>query len=171
MNNLTKSLLALFLSALPAMAVEIAYPEASPLITFSIPEEWPHREDGGEFQAAASTDLETLLIIKPLKATKKEGSAAIAEIKAPLDKTYGDAIEYKKLQEGGTENLGLYVLNATAKTSTADEGEKTSHIVSVMITFPDSDELLLAQILTTQDGSEKNGEAIDAFLKSIAKAE
>lgn len=164
--------LAALLFSLPARAGEdVEFPKDEPLISFTIPDGWKTHEEGGVFQAAASQDLDTMLVIRPLKATKKQGSQVIAEIKETLDKTYGDAIEYDKLEEGGTSNLGFYVLNAEAKTHSANEGDVTSHINSLMITFPDSDELLLAQFLSTQAGSDANGEDIASIIHSLKKAE
>lgn len=111
-----------------------------------------------------------MLVVKPLNATKKEGSQAVAEIKEALDKVYGENIEYDKLEEGGATNLGLCVLNATAKTHSQNEGDVTALINSIIVSFPDSEELLLVQFLSTVEGSEKNGEAIAEVIRSIKKA-
>ena len=172
MKTLLKLSAAVFLLTLPAMAAdqEVAYPEDSPLITMTIPDGWLTHQQDGVFQAAASKDLDTMLVVKPLKATKKQGSQAIAEIKEALDKTYGENIEYAKLEEGGTSNLGFYVLNAKAKLHTAD-GDTTSFVNSLMVTFPDSDELLLVQFLSTEAGADKNGDAIGEIIGSLKKAE
>lgn len=174
LNPMKSSLLlslVVLLSAMPVRASEeVGFPEEGPLITLTLPEGWVYKHGDGALQAAASEELDTLLIVRPLEATKKQGSEAIAEIKAPLDKTYGDAIEYDKLEEGGTEDLGFYVLNATAKTPNGSEGVATSYIVSIMITFPDSDQLLLAQFLSTEKGAEENGEAILRVIQSLKKA-
>lgn len=164
-------LLALLLAAPARANEEVGFPEDSPLITLTLPEGWVFKHNDGALQAAASEELDTLLIVRPLEATKKDGSAALAEIKAPLDKTYGDAIAYDKLEEGGTENLGFYILNATAKTENGAEGVATSYITSIMITFPDSDQLLLAQFLSTEKGAQENGEAILKVIQSLKKAE
>ena len=168
---LARLLLALLLPTLPALAAdrEMSYPEESPLISVVMPEGWIHEYDGETLNAASSSDLETLLTIKPLAATKSEASAAIAEIKAPLDEAYEGSITHGEVQEGGAENLGLYVINSKAKMKANDE-ETDVFINSVMITFPDTDQILLLQVISTGAGAEKNGEAIDQLLKSIKKA-
>lgn len=172
MKTLPAILLAVLLPALPVLAAdqEMSYPEEGPLVTVVIPDGWISAYEGGALNAAASGELDTMLTLKPLAATKSEGAAAIAEIKAPLDEAYEGSITHGELQEGGAENLGLYVINSKAKMNTADEGEKMVFINSVMITFPDTDQLLLLQVISTEAGSEKNGEAIDQILKSIKKA-
>jgi len=164
---------AAFLLTLPILgnAEEVAYPEGNPLMTLTIPEGWRSHQEDGVLSAAASEELDMLLVVRPLEATKKQGSEALAEVKAALDKVYGDAIEYDKLEEGGTENLGFYILNSTAKTQTADEGETTSYINSLIVTFPDSDQLLLVQFLATEAGSKKHGEALGEVVASLKKAE
>lgn len=154
----------------PVFAEEVAYPANEPLITLTIPEGWRSHQEDGVLSAAASQELDTLLVVRPLKATRKQGSEAVAEIKEALEKVYGDAIEYDKLEEGGTENLGFYILNATAKTQTPDEGVTTSYVNSIIVSFPDSDELLLVQFLSTAPGSEKHGEEIGQVVASIKKA-
>ncbi len=164
-------LVALLLAAPARANEEVGFPEEGPLITLTLPEGWVYKHNEGVLQAAASEDLDTMLIVRPLEATKKEGSQALEEIKAPLDKTYGEAIEYDKLEEGGTENLGFYILNATAKTQTGNEGVVNSYIVSIMITFPDSDQLLLAQFLSTEKGAQDNAEAIVKIIQSLKKVE
>lgn len=150
---------------------EIEYPESNPVITVTIPDGWLTHQQDGVLQAAASQNLDTMLVVKPLNATKKEGSQAVAEIKEALDKAYGESIEYDKLEEGGASNLGLYVLNATAKTPSQNEGDVTAFINSIIVSFPDSEELLLVQFLSTAEGSEKNGEAISEVIRSIKKVE
>ena len=172
MKKLTRPLLALLLlSTLPALAAdqEMSYPEEGPIVTVVIPDGWIHGYDDGALNAASSGDLETLLTLKPLLAKKSEGSAALEEIKAPLDEAYEGNITHSEVQEGGAENLGLYVVNSKAK-MTANDGETNIFINSVMITFPDTDQILLLQVISTEAGSEKNGEAIDQILKSIKKA-
>ena len=158
------------LLALPAMAAdqEMSYPEEGPLITLVVPDGWISGYEDGEFHAASSDKMDSMLTIKTLSATKKEGAAAIAEIKAPLDESFGENITHGEMQEGGSENLGFYLINSKAKTTT-DEGETKVFINSVMVILPDSEKLLLVQILSNEGGSEKNGEAIDQILKSIKK--
>ena len=107
-----------------------------------------------------------MMTVKPLTATKKQGSEAVAEIKEELAKSYGENIEYDKIEEGGTSNLGYYVLNAEAKVQ-----DVTSFINSLIVTLPDSDELLLVQFASTAAGSKKNGEAIGEIIQSLKKVE
>lgn len=164
---------ALSLFVVPAMAESetVSYPASAPLVTLTIPDGWQSREEKGVLQAASSQDLDTMLVLRPLTATKKQGSEAIAEIKSSLADAYGDNIEYDKLEEGGTESLGFYVLNSKVTTHSANEGDVEVFMNSIIISLPDSDHLLLAQFLSTTKGSEKNGEAIMSIVKSLAKAE
>lgn len=167
MKSLPILLLATLLPTLCAFGEdqEMPYPEEGPLVTVVIPDGWTSNYEDGALNAASSDDQETVLTLKPLAATKSEGAAAVAEIKAPLDEAFAGSITHGELQEGGAENLGLYVIN-----SKAHEGETPMFINSVMITFPDSDRILLLQLTSTEAGSEMNGEAIDKILKSIKKA-
>lgn len=173
MKTLLKISAAAFLLTLPAMAEdqELSYPEDNPLVTLTIPDGWSARQKNGVLQAAASADLDTLLVVRPLKAGKKQASQAVAEIKEALETSYGENIAYDKIEEGGASNLGLYVLNAKAKTHTANAGDITAFVNSIIVSFPDSDELLLAQFLSTEVGTEKNGEAIAGIVHSLKKAE
>ncbi len=170
MKTTLKLLLATVLFTLPALAAdqEMGYPEEGPLITVVVPDGWISAYEDGELHAAASEKLDTLLTVKKLEATKKEGTAAIAEIKAPLDEAFGENITHGELKEGGTENLGFYLINSKAK-STTDEGETMTFINSVMVVLPDSEEVLLVQIMATEEGAEKNGDAIAQILSSIKK--
>ena len=175
MKTILKVCAATFLFSLPAMAAdqEVGFPEEGPLITLTIPDGWLHEYQGGMLHAASSQDLDTMtmMTVKPLTATKKQGSEAVAEIKEELAKSYGENIEYDKIEEGGTSNLGYYVLNAEAKVHSANEGDVTSFINSLIVTMPDSDELLLVQFASTAAGSKKNGEAIGEIIQSFKKVE
>ena len=170
MKTILKICAATFLFCLPAMAAdqEVGFPEEGPLISLTIPDGWLHEYQGGMLHAASSQDLDTMtmMTVKPLTATKKQGSEAVAEIKEELAKSYGENIEYDKIEEGGTSNLGYYVLNAEAKVQ-----DVTSFINSLIVTLPDSDELLLVQFASTAAGSKKNGEAIGELIQSLKKVE
>ena len=170
MKTILKVCAATFLFSLPAMAAdqEVGFPEEGPLISLTIPDGWLHEYQGGMLHAASSQDLDTMtmMTVKPLTATKKQGSEAVAEIKEELAKSYGENIEYDKIEEGGTSNLGYYVLNAEAKVQ-----DVTSFINSLIVTLPDSDELLLVQFASTAAGSKKNGEAIGEIIQSLKKVE
>ena len=170
MKTILKICAATFLFCLPAMAAdqEVGFPEEGPLISLTIPDGWLHEYQGGMLHAASSQDLDTMtmMTVKPLTATKKQGSEAVAEIKEELAKSYGENIEYDKIEEGGTSNLGYYVLNAEAKVQ-----DVTSFINSLIVTLPDSDELLLVQFASTAAGSKKNGEAIGEIIQSLKKVE
>ena len=170
MKTILKFCAATFLFCLPAMAAdqEVGFPEEGPLISLTIPDGWLHEYQGGMLHAASSQDLDTMtmMTVKPLTATKKQGSEAVAEIKEELAKSYGENIEYDKIEEGGTSNLGYYVLNAEAKVQ-----DVTSFINSLIVTLPDSDELLLVQFASTAAGSKKNGEAIGEIIQSLKKVE
>lgn len=159
--------------SLPLMAEDLEYPSDGPLITLSMPEGWKHQEADGVLQAVAGDDMETMFVLKPLKATKKEGSAAIAEIKEPLDKMYDGHIEYDKMEESGVPdgNMNLYTINSTAEVDTADQGKVTSFVNSIMISFPDTDELLLAQFISTKAGFRANADGIREIVNSLKKAE
>jgi len=148
-----------------------AFPKNQPLIEITIPDGWLANQEGDILQAAASESLDTLLTVRPLAATKDRGSEAIAEIKDALAEPYGDDIEYDALEEGGAENLGFYILNATAKIQSQNEGNVTVYINSIMITFPDTNELLLAQFLSTETGAQENGAAIASIISSISNAQ
>ena len=170
MKTILKICAATVLFCLHAMAAdqEVGFPEEGPLISLTIPDGWLHEYQGGMLHAASSQDLDTMtmMTVKPLTATKKQGSEAVAEIKEELAKSYGENIEYDKIEEGGTSNLGYYVLNAEAKVQ-----DVTSFINSLIVTLPDSDELLLVQFASTAAGSKKNGEAIGEIIQSLKKVE
>jgi len=159
--------------SLPLAAEDVEFPSEGPLITLSIPDDWKHEEVDGILQAVAGDDMETMFSLKPLQATKKEGSAAIAEIKEPLDKMYEGEITYDEMVESGVPdgNMNLYTINAEAKLHSADQGEVTSFVNSIMISFPDTDELLLAQFISTKAGFRANAEGIKEIVGSLKKAE
>ena len=100
MKTILKICAATFLFCLPAMAAdqEVGFPEEGPLISLTIPDGWLHEYQGGMLHAASSQDLDTMtmMTVKPLTATKKQGSEAVAEIKEELAKSYGENIEYDK---------------------------------------------------------------------------
>ncbi len=48
-----------------------------------------------------------MLVLRPLNATKKQGSEAITEIKTALAEAYGDNIEYEKLEKVGRRTLAF----------------------------------------------------------------
>jgi hypothetical protein len=164
---------AALLHAIPATAAdqEVGYPENNARIALTIPDGWVSREKDGILQAAASEELDTMLIVRPLKAKKTEGSQAIAEVKNSLSELYGERIDYSELEEGGSDHMGVYVLNAKAVVRTADATDVNAIINSLILTFPDNDDLVLAQILTTEAGLEKNGEDIGKLVQSIQRAE
>lgn len=143
----------------------VSYPEDKPAITLTLPEDWVSETKQGRLYAHPPDDVSLFVEVKPLDATKKEGSKAIAEIKEWISQNFED-VKYDKLEEGGTNGLGLYILNAEGV-----GGDGKAFLNAAMVTFPDSDELFLMLAIATPDGSEKYGKTAAGIFESVRKAD
>jgi hypothetical protein len=73
-------------------------------------------------------------------------------------------VEFKPMQEGGANNLGLYLLNGTGE----DEQGKAK-LTAILVTNGDNEQLFMVFIAASDEGAQKFGEGIDGLLKSLKK--
>jgi hypothetical protein len=108
-------------------------------------------------------DDNVVVEVSALKATKKEGAKALEEMKNTVQEAFKN-MEWKPMQEGGSNNVGIYILNGKGED---DQGK--ANINAIMVTNGDNDKLFMVFIASSPEGSEKYGADIDALLKSLKK--
>lgn len=162
-----KSTLLLCLSLLGMTSLALAeksagFPKAEPVISIAVPEGWEveYKDDN----LYVSTEDEGVIVeVSALEATKKEGAKALEEMKKSVQDAFKNVV-FKPMQEGGSNNVGLYIINATGED---DEGK--ANLNAIMVTNGDNDQLFMVFIASSPEGSQKYGEGIAAILASIKK--
>lgn len=163
MKNCFYILLAMFGLSLTTSAKDATYPKAEPVISLAVPEGWEMEWEDDLLYLHSDEDDSVVVEISALKATKQEGAKALEEMKTTVQESFKN-MEWKPMQEGGSNNVGIYILNGKGE----DEQGK-ANINAVMVTNGDNDKLFMVFIAASPEGSEKFGTAIDALLKSLKK--
>lgn len=162
-NSLFCSLLLFIGMTLTTLAKDVGFPKDEPVISLSAPEGWKTRREEGRLYLTTADGSSVIVEVSALKATKKEAAKALAEMKASVAEAFKN-VEYDPMQEGGSNNVGLYILNGTGED---DDGKAVLNVI--MVTNGDTDELFMVFIAATTEGSKKHGEDITAILSSIKK--
>ncbi len=163
MKNCCYILLAMFGLSLTTSAKDATYPKAEPVISLAVPEGWKTEWEDDLLYLRSDEDESVVVEVSALKATKQEGAKALEEMKTTVQESF-KGMEWKPMQEGGSNNVGIYILNGKGE----DEHGK-ANINAVMVTNGDNDKLFMVFIAASLEGSEKFGTAIDALLKSLKK--
>jgi hypothetical protein len=155
--------LALLSVSLSSFAKDATYPKAEPMISLTVPEGWETEWEDDLLYLRADDDDNVVVEVSALKATKQEGAKALEEMKSTVQEAFKN-VQWKPMQEGGSNNVGIYILNGTGED---DQGK--ANINAIMVTNGDNDKLFMVFIAASQEGSEKFGADIDALLKSLKK--
>ncbi len=162
-NCLVYALLFFINSTIAVTAKDIGFPKEEPEISISKPEGWKARREDGRLYVTTDDDKSVIVEVSALKTSKQKGAAALAEMKASVEDAFKN-VQFKPMQEGGSNNVGLYILNGTGED---DDGK--ANINAVMVTNGDNDKLFMVFIAATPKGSKEFGEDIAAILASIKK--
>ncbi|WP_395715344.1 hypothetical protein [Prosthecobacter sp.] len=163
MKSCLHILLACFALSLNAFSKDMTYPKAEPMISLSVPEAWETEWEDDLLYLRADDDDNVVVEVSALKATKQEGAKALEEMKTVVQDAFKN-VEWKPMQEGGSNNVGIYILNGKGQD---DQG--MANINAIMVTNGDNDKLFMVFIAASPKGSEMHGAAIDALLKSLKK--
>lgn len=155
--------LALLGLSLTSFAKDATYPKAEPVISLAVPEGWEMEWEDDLLYLRADDDDNVVVEVSALKATKQEGAKALEEMKATVQESFKN-VEWKPMQEGGSNNVGIYILNATGE----DDSGK-ANINAIMVTNGDNDKLFMVFVAASPEGSKEYGAEIDALLKSLKK--
>lgn len=146
-----------------AIAEDATYPKVDPVISIAVPEGWATEWEDDLLYLRSDDDDHVVVEISALKATKQEGAKALEEMKETVGEAFKN-LEWKPMQEGSSNNVGIYLLNGTGED---DHGK--ANINAIMVTNGDSDELFMVFIAASDEGSKEFGAEIDAMLKSLKK--
>jgi hypothetical protein len=149
-------------TSLPLMAEDASFPKSNPIISMTVPEGWETEFEDDKLYLIAG-DEDVVVEVSSLKATKAEGAKALEEMKNSVKETFKN-VEFKPMQEGGANNLGLYLLNGTGE----DEQGKAK-LTAILVTNGDNEQLFMVFIAASDEGAQKFGEGIDGLLKSLKK--
>jgi hypothetical protein len=149
--------------SLTSFAKDATYPKAEPMISMSVPEGWEAEWEEDLLYLRADDEDNVVVEVSALKATKQEGAKALEEMKATVQEAFKN-VEWKPMQEGGSNNVGIYILNGKGED---DQGK--ANINAIMVTNGDNDKLFMVFVAASPEGSEKYGAQIDALLKSLKK--
>ena len=164
MKNCLICALLLFINMpLAATAKDLAFPKEEPVIAIAKPEGWKSKREEGRLYVTTEDDKSVIVEVSALKTSKQKGAAALAEMKASVEDAFKN-VQFKPMQEGGSNNVGLYILNGTGED---DDGK--ANLNAVMVTNGDNDKLFMVFIAATPKGSKEYGEDIAAILASIKK--
>ncbi len=160
-NDLVCALL-LFVSLTSAAAAkDVGFPKDAPAISIAMPEGWKTRSEDGKLYVTTDDEKSVVVELSALKASKQEGPKALAEVKASVLDAFKN-VQFKPMQEGSSNNVGLYILNGTGED---DFGKAKFN--AVMVTNGDNDKLFMVFIAASAEGAEKHHKEIGAILDSI----
>jgi hypothetical protein len=162
MKNALLIIAALVTLSVPVLAEDIGFPKSKPMIGMTVPEDWEAEFEDDKLYLIAG-DEDVVVEVSSLKATKAEGAKALEEMKNAVKETFKN-VEFKPMQEGGANNLGLYLLNGTGED---DQGK--AKLTAILVTNGDNEQLFMVFIAASDEGAQKFGEGIDALLKSLKK--
>lgn len=148
---------------LSVSAKDAGFPKTDPVISISMPEGWKSRREEGRLYVTTDDDKSVIVEVSALKTSKQKGAEALAEMKASVEDAFKN-VQFKPMQEGGSNNVGLYILNGTGED---DDGK--ANLNAIMVTNGDNDQLFMVFIAATPEGSKEFGEDIAAILASIKK--
>jgi hypothetical protein len=149
-------------TSLPLMAEDASFPKSNPVLSMTVPEGWEAEFEDDKLYLIAG-DEDVVVEVSSLKAPKAEGAKALEEMKASVKEAFKN-VEFKPMQEGGSNNLGFYLLNGTGED---DQGK--AKLTAMLVTNGDNDQLFMVFIAASEEGSQKFGEGIDALIKSLKK--
>jgi len=162
MKNALLIIAALVTLSVPVLAEDIGFPKSKPMIGMSVPDGWESEyEDGKLYLVAGDEDI--VVEVSSLKAPKAEGAKALEEMKKSVQEAFKN-VEFKPMQEGGSNNLGFYILNGTGED---DKGK--AKLTAMLVTNGDNDQLFMVFIAASEEGLKEFGEGVDALLKSLQK--
>ncbi|MES2599151.1 MAG: hypothetical protein V4662_27740 [Verrucomicrobiota bacterium] len=162
-NSLICTLLLSLTMTVLATAKDVGFPKAEPAVSLDKPEGWKSKFEEGRLYVTTDDDESVIIEVSALKTSKQKGAEALAEMKASVEETF-KKVEFKPMQEGGSNNVGLYILNGSGE----DEDGKAV-LNAIMVTNGDNDDLYMIFIASTPEGSKEYGEEIGAILASIKK--
>lgn len=158
-------------------AKDVGFPQENPQLVLTLPEGWQ-----GDYAVAGDaevlqiappgdpfTDEGLLMGLRALEGSKSDGEKAVAAVKQQVEQMYGDAAQFDPIEQGGSQDLGFTVLNASGEMP-AENGAMQFVCNNVIISFPKSENLVLAQVLTTKKGAAVHGKKLAALLGSIRPA-
>lgn len=143
----------------------VKYPKTDSMLSLTLPDGWESKFKGDALFANPEDDDSLFIEVTPLEATKKEGAKAIAEIKKSIEADFKN-VKYDPINEGGSNGLGLYVLNAEGED---DDGK--AFLNAIMISNPDNDQLFLLLCIASPEGMKEHGAGFKSIIDSIKKAE
>ena len=153
----------LLLSSVSVLAEDIGFPKSKPMIAMTVPDGWEAEYEEDKLYLRAG-DEDIVVEVSALKAPKAEGAKALEEMKESVKEAFKN-VEFKPMQEGGSNNLGFYILNGTGED---DQGK--AKLTAILVTNGDNDQLFMVFIAASEEGLKEFGEDVDALLKSLQKA-
>lgn len=166
MKNIALLSLALVLGFTATIhAKDAGFPQGKPEVSIAVPEGWKSHFEDGKLYVTTKDELSVVVEVSALKATKKEGSKALEEMKAQVNEAFQN-VTFDAMTEGGSNNMGFYILNGKGE----DKDGKVI-INAIMATNGDNDKLYFVFIAASPEGSKEFGEQIAEVLGSIRKVE
>ena len=146
-------------------AKDAGFPQGKPEVSIAVPEGWKSHFEEGKLYVTTKDELSVVVEVSALKSSKQEGSKALEEMKKEVNSAFKN-VTFQPMQEGGSNNVGLYILNAKGE----DENGKVN-INAIMVTNGDNDKLYFVFVAASPEGSKEFGEQIAEVLGSIRKVE
>lgn len=146
-------------------AKDAGFPQGKPEVSIAVPEGWKSHFEEGKLYVTTKDELSVVVEVSALKSSKQEGSKALEEMKKEVNSAFKN-VTFQPMQEGGSNNVGLYILNAKGE----DENGKVN-INAIMVTNGDNDKLYFVFVAASPEGSKEFGEQIAEVLGSILKVE
>lgn len=146
-----------------ASAKDVGFPKAEPAVSLSVPGGWKAKRQEDRLYVTTEDEKSVIVEVSALKTSKQKGAEALAEMKASVEESFKN-VEFKPMQEGGSNNVGLYILNGKGED---EDGE--ANLNAIMVTNGDNDDLFMIFIASTPEGSKEFGQDIATILASIKK--
>ena len=154
-----------FVLLTPAFAEDAGFPKAKPVIALAVPEGWKSFYEEGRLYVTTEDEVSVVVEVSALKSSKQEGAKALDEMKEEVKAAF-DNVTFDPMQEGSSNNVGLYILNGKGE----DEDGKVN-INAIMVTNGENDKLHFVFVAASPEGSKEHGEAIAEVLGSIRQVE
>lgn len=146
-------LLTLISSPLALANQSISFPEKTPLIDLSLPDDWKIKPKGNIVYANPKDDPSFFMELSELDAGIDNADAAIKEAKASIEDSFKNVTYQEKPSKADGAGVTIQVLNAKG-----EDADGKANINAVLITQPKAEHYYMLLWISSQEAFEKYAE-------------
>ncbi len=160
-NRMILCLGSLLLSASLQADQTASYPKEKPVIDFTLPDGWEVESKEGALFASPKDDDSFILSLAPLESSPEEPQEAIKEAKGVIEEGF-EKVTYEEIKKIEANGVAILLLQAKGE----DEDGK-ANIASLLINKPEAKSVYFMQLVSSEEGFEKHGEAGLKIIRSV----